>query len=151
MEQELRLKREAAERAFEAQAEKDRTLMRLGTAKRIESLKSEAGLINSQEYYPTQDYSMGQGSAHDTAHGSAPVDDDDDSPVEEMSPVKAKKPSKRALRAKKNDIKKKEAPKEWTKAKEIALCQAWCDVSENSEKGNSMKAKGFNERVQLDP
>nr|GEV37978.1 hypothetical protein [Tanacetum cinerariifolium] len=29
MEQELRLKREAAERAFEAQAEKDRTLMRL--------------------------------------------------------------------------------------------------------------------------
>nr|GEZ97896.1 hypothetical protein [Tanacetum cinerariifolium] len=30
MEQELRLKREAAERAFEVQAEKDRTLMRLG-------------------------------------------------------------------------------------------------------------------------
>nr|GEW74781.1 hypothetical protein [Tanacetum cinerariifolium] len=29
MEQELRLKREAAKRAFEAQAEKDRTLMRL--------------------------------------------------------------------------------------------------------------------------
>nr|GEV83597.1 hypothetical protein [Tanacetum cinerariifolium] len=29
MEQELRMKREAAERAFEAQAEKDRTLMRL--------------------------------------------------------------------------------------------------------------------------
>nr|GEX45764.1 hypothetical protein [Tanacetum cinerariifolium] len=29
MEQELRLKREAAERAFEFQAEKDRTLMRL--------------------------------------------------------------------------------------------------------------------------
>nr|GEV63064.1 hypothetical protein [Tanacetum cinerariifolium] len=29
MEQELRLKREAAERAFEAQAEKDRTLIRL--------------------------------------------------------------------------------------------------------------------------
>nr|GFA56908.1 hypothetical protein [Tanacetum cinerariifolium] len=29
MEQELRLKREAAERAFEVQAEKDRTLMRL--------------------------------------------------------------------------------------------------------------------------
>ncbi|GKB27287.1 hypothetical protein Tco_0866688 [Tanacetum coccineum] len=28
-------------------------------------------------------------------------------------------------------------------AEEIALCQAWCGVSENSEKGNSMKAKGF--------
>ncbi|GJX49762.1 hypothetical protein Tco_0276607 [Tanacetum coccineum] len=87
-------------------------------------------LINSQDYYQSQDYSMGHGSAH----GSAPVDDDDDSPVEEMSPVKAKKASKCASRAKKNDIKKKEAPKEWTKAKEIALCQAWCDVSENSEK-----------------
>ncbi|GJZ28928.1 hypothetical protein Tco_0573575 [Tanacetum coccineum] len=103
-------------------------------------------LMNSQEYYPTQDYSMGQGSAHDTAHGSAPVDDDDDSPVEEMSPVKAKKPSKRALRAK-NDGNEKEAPKDWTKAGEIALCQAWCDVSENSEKGNSMKAKGKKKKM----
>ncbi|GJW60025.1 hypothetical protein Tco_0109360 [Tanacetum coccineum] len=56
-------------------------------------------------------------------HGSAPVDDDD-SPVEEMSPVKAKKPSKHALKAKKNYSKEKEAPKDWTKAKEIALCQA---------------------------
>ncbi|GJR00844.1 hypothetical protein Tco_0523828 [Tanacetum coccineum] len=61
---------------------------------------------------------MGQGSAH----GSAPVDDDD-SPVEEMSPVKAKKPSKRASRAKKNDGKEIEAPKDWTKAEEIALIQ----------------------------
>ncbi|GKE96360.1 hypothetical protein Tco_1581215 [Tanacetum coccineum] len=58
---------------------------------------------------------MGQGSAR----GSDPVDDD--SPVEEMSPVKAKKPSKRASRAKKNDGKEIEAPKDWTKAKEIAL------------------------------
>ncbi|GKD49800.1 hypothetical protein Tco_1278776 [Tanacetum coccineum] len=38
MEQELRLKREAAERAFEAQAEKDRTLMRL------EELRSGVGV-----------------------------------------------------------------------------------------------------------
>ncbi|GKB29192.1 hypothetical protein Tco_0868593 [Tanacetum coccineum] len=54
-------------------------------------------LMYSQEFYPTQDYSMGQGSAHGSAHGLAPVDDDDDdSPVEEMSPVKAKKHSKRA-------------------------------------------------------
>ncbi|GKD69191.1 hypothetical protein Tco_1323281 [Tanacetum coccineum] len=87
-------------------------------------------LINSQEYYQTQDYSMGQGSAH----GSASVDDDDDSPVEEMSPVNANKPSKRASRTKENDGKEKEAPKDWTKAEEIALCQAWCDVSENKEK-----------------
>ncbi|GKD02107.1 hypothetical protein Tco_1177081, partial [Tanacetum coccineum] len=84
---------------------------------------------------------MGQGSAH----GSAPVDDDDDdSPVEEMSPVK--KPSKRASRAKKNDAKDKEPAKYWKKSKEIALWPAWCDVSKNSEKANSMKVKGFWER-----
>ncbi|GJX05215.1 hypothetical protein Tco_0191131 [Tanacetum coccineum] len=52
----------------------------------------------SQEYYPIQDYSMGHGSAHGSAHGSghgsALVDDDDedDSPVEEVSPVKPKSP-----------------------------------------------------------
>nr|GEV15644.1 Gag-Pol polyprotein [Tanacetum cinerariifolium] len=97
-------------------------------------------LLNTQEYYQRQDYSMGQGSAY----GSAPVDDDD-SPVEEMSPVK--KPSKRASRANKNDAKDKELAKDWTKAKEIALCQGWCDVSENSEKRNSMKVKGFWEAV----
>ncbi|GJU31127.1 hypothetical protein Tco_1174716 [Tanacetum coccineum] len=92
-------------------------------------------LLNTQEYYQSQDYSMGQGSAHGSAHCSAPVDDDDDnSPVEEMSPVK--KPSKRASRAKKNDAKEKEPAKDWTKAEKIALCRAWCDVSENSEKGN---------------
>nr|GEX84787.1 hypothetical protein [Tanacetum cinerariifolium] len=61
---------------------------------------------------------MGQGSAH----GSAPVDDDD-SPVVEMSPVK--KPSKRASRAKKNDAKDNEPAKDRTKAKEIALCRAY--------------------------
>ncbi|GJR96577.1 hypothetical protein Tco_0268751 [Tanacetum coccineum] len=95
-------------------------------------------LMYSQDYYPTQDYSMGQGSAH----GSAPVVDDD-SPVEEMSPVKAKKSSKRASKAKKNDTKEKEPPKDWTTAEEIALCQAWCDVSKNVEKGNCIKDKGF--------
>ncbi|GKG28833.1 hypothetical protein Tco_0416198, partial [Tanacetum coccineum] len=46
-----------------------------------------------------------------------------------MSPVK--KPSKRASRAKKNDAKDKKPAKDWTKAEEIALFQAWCDVSEN--------------------
>nr|GEW56118.1 hypothetical protein [Tanacetum cinerariifolium] len=62
-----------------------------------------------------------------------------------MSLVKAKKPSRRASKAKKNDT--KEPPKDWTTAEEIALCQAWCDASENSEKGNSMKANGFCEAV----
>ncbi|GJW17361.1 hypothetical protein Tco_0024797 [Tanacetum coccineum] len=47
---------------------------------------------------------------------SAPIDDDEDSPVEEMSPVKAKKPSRRASKAK-----EKEPPKYWTTTKEITL------------------------------
>ncbi|GJW09342.1 F-box domain containing protein [Tanacetum coccineum] len=51
---------------------------------------------------------MGQGSAHSSDHGSAPVDNDEDSPVEEMPAVKAKKTSKRASKAKKNDTKEKE-------------------------------------------
>ncbi|GKC92027.1 hypothetical protein Tco_1157469 [Tanacetum coccineum] len=81
-------------------------------------------LMFSQEYYPTQDYSMGHGSTHGSAHGSAPVDDDeeDDSPVEEMSPVKPKKPSRRVSKAKKNDT--KEPPRDWTTEEEIAWCQA---------------------------
>ncbi|GKC21484.1 hypothetical protein Tco_1023634 [Tanacetum coccineum] len=57
--------------------------------------------IFSQDYNYSKDYSMGYGSghnsAHDSAHGSALVNDDveDDSPVEEVSPVKPKKPSRR--------------------------------------------------------
>ncbi|GJQ96712.1 hypothetical protein Tco_0007851 [Tanacetum coccineum] len=43
MEQELRLKREAAERAFEAQAEKDRTLMRLEELRFALQLHESAG------------------------------------------------------------------------------------------------------------
>nr|GEY13312.1 hypothetical protein [Tanacetum cinerariifolium] len=77
---------------------------------------------------------------HRSAHSSALVDDDD-SPVEEMPPVKAKKPSKRASKAKKNAT--KEPPKEWTTAKEVALCKGWGDVLENCERGNCMKTKGF--------
>ncbi|GKD54804.1 hypothetical protein Tco_1288191 [Tanacetum coccineum] len=102
-------------------------------------------LIFSQDYNYSQDYSMGHGSAH----GSLPFDDDEDnSPAEEVSPVKPKKPSKRAAKTKKDDPKEgKEAPKEWTVAEETALCQGWCDVSENSISENNMKAKGFWEAV----
>ncbi|GJV12979.1 hypothetical protein Tco_1354520 [Tanacetum coccineum] len=78
----------------------------------------------------------GHGSAHGSAHGSVPT-----SPVEEVSPVKPKKPSRRAARA--NKDKPKEPPKDWTMAEDTALCQAWCDVSENNIDGNSMKSKGF--------
>ncbi|GJW60033.1 hypothetical protein Tco_0109368 [Tanacetum coccineum] len=55
-----------------------------------------------------RDYSMGHGSAH----GSAPINDDeeDSSPVEEVSPVKPKKPLRRAVRAKNDDP--KEPPKD---------------------------------------
>ncbi|GJZ45937.1 retrotransposon protein, putative, ty3-gypsy subclass [Tanacetum coccineum] len=60
-------------------------------------------LIFSQDYNYSQDYSMGHGSGHGSApgstHGSAQGsvpfhDDEDDSPVEEVSPVKPKKPSR---------------------------------------------------------
>ncbi|GKB80019.1 hypothetical protein Tco_0946914 [Tanacetum coccineum] len=95
-------------------------------------------LIFSQDYNYSQDYSMGHGSGH----GSAPVqDDEDDSPVEEVSPVKPKKPSRRAVRTKKDEP--REPPKDWTMTEETALCQAWCDVSENYIDGNTMKSKGF--------
>ncbi|GKB83396.1 hypothetical protein Tco_0950291 [Tanacetum coccineum] len=105
-------------------------------------------LMFSQEYNYSQNYSMGHGSGHDSAHGSAhgsvPIqDEEDDSPVEETSPVKPKKPSRRAKKPKEV----KDAPKEWTVEEEIALCQGWCDVSENNISGNGMKAKGFWEAV----
>ncbi|GJX35161.1 retrotransposon protein, putative, ty3-gypsy subclass [Tanacetum coccineum] len=76
----------------------------------------------------------GHGSANGSAHGSVLVNDDeeDDSPVKEVSSVKPKKPSRRASRGKKDEP--KEPPKDWTMAEEIALCEAWCD---------SMKTKGF--------
>ncbi|GJS63837.1 hypothetical protein Tco_0804041 [Tanacetum coccineum] len=106
-------------------------------------------LIFSQDNNYSQDYSMGHGSGHGSAPSSLPFDDDEDnSPAEEVSPVKPKKPSKRAAKTKKDDPKEgKEAPKEWTVAEETTLCQGWCDVSENSISGNNMKAKGFWEAV----
>ncbi|GJY86568.1 hypothetical protein Tco_0500594 [Tanacetum coccineum] len=97
-------------------------------------------LVFSQDYNYSQDYSMGHGSGQGSAHDSVPIHDDKgDSPIEEVSPVKPKKPSRRASRAKKDEP--KEPPKDWTMAKETALCQAWCDVSENNIDGNSMKSK----------
>nr|GEX25637.1 hypothetical protein [Tanacetum cinerariifolium] len=114
-------------------------------------------LMFSQEYNYSQDYSMSHGSGHgsapasthDSTQGSVSFhDDEDDSPVEQVSPVKPKKPSRRATKAKKDEPKEaKETPKEWTVEEEIALCQGWCDVSENSISENSMKAKGFWEAV----
>lgn len=44
--------------------------------------------------YLSQDVSMGKGSGHGSYHGSMPVEDNDD--VEKTSPVKPKKPSRRA-------------------------------------------------------
>ncbi|GJZ24334.1 retrotransposon protein, putative, ty3-gypsy subclass [Tanacetum coccineum] len=72
-------------------------------------------------------HGSGHGSAHGSAHGSVPFhDDQDDSPVEEVSLVKPKKSSRRTTKAKKDEPKEaKEAPKEWTVAEEIALCQVW--------------------------
>nr|GEV18829.1 hypothetical protein [Tanacetum cinerariifolium] len=92
-----------------------------------------SGQGSDNDYYAGQgsdnDYYAGQGSGndyyvggnqdysmgHSSTHGSAPVEDV--SPIEEV-----------------------EAP---AKSEEVALCQAWCDVLENSIIGNTMKSKGF--------
>ncbi|GJX28594.1 retrotransposon protein, putative, ty3-gypsy subclass [Tanacetum coccineum] len=36
----------------------------------------------------------------------------------------------------------KDRPKDWTVTEKTALCQSWCDVSENNIAGNSMKTSG---------
>lgn len=104
--------------------------------------------------YPSQEMSPGyQGSAHGSYHVSVPNDDvadDDDALSEEMSPVK---PKKRASMGKKKTVEKnvkKETKNDsglWTRKEEIALCQAWCDMSENSIMGNNQHAKGFWDKV----
>ncbi|GKC73520.1 hypothetical protein Tco_1119403 [Tanacetum coccineum] len=71
----------------------------------------------NQDYYQTQDFSM----AHGSAHGSTPVEDD--SPVEEVALVKAKKVSKRASKAKAKD--NKETSKPWTTRKR-SRCAKHC-------------------------
>nr|GEX40014.1 hypothetical protein [Tanacetum cinerariifolium] len=73
---------------------------------------------------------------------SIPVEDD--SPVEEASLVK-KKPSKRRQkkRSKIDDSDKEQRNVPWTMAEEIALCKAWVNTSEDSDRGNAKKAQGF--------
>ncbi|GJS72328.1 hypothetical protein Tco_0705169, partial [Tanacetum coccineum] len=94
------------------------------------------GSSGNHEFYMGQDYSMGHGSAP----GSTPVKDD--SPDEEVAaPIKTKKVSTRCQKS--ITIKNKEPPKPWTTAKDVVLCQVWCDVSENNITGNAMKSRGF--------
>lgn len=86
---------------------------------------------------------MGQDSGHGSYHGSMSVEDEDD--VEELSPIKPKKPSRRATKAKDKGkqpepTKKVEA---WSKAEEVALCRAFIFISENSAKGNAANRNRF--------
>nr|GEW94433.1 RNA-directed DNA polymerase, eukaryota [Tanacetum cinerariifolium] len=83
------------------------------------SLLEIVQVINLVPCEDSQDYSMshgsghgsGHGSAHSSAHGSGLVhDDEEDSPVEEVSPVKPKKPSRRAAKAKKDETKEVKEP-----------------------------------------
>nr|GEZ19822.1 hypothetical protein [Tanacetum cinerariifolium] len=70
---------------------------------------------------------------------SEPVQDE--SPVEEVEPVKAKrKYTRRRQPLKKSD---KEFVEPWTIEEEIALCKAWVSTSKNNIKGNGKKASGF--------
>nr|GEX75773.1 reverse transcriptase domain-containing protein [Tanacetum cinerariifolium] len=70
---------------------------------------------------------------------SYPVEDD--SLIEEVAPVKAKKVSKR--RQKDKTTENHEASKPWITMEEVALYKAWIDVSENNIRGNAMKTMGF--------
>ncbi|GKA27219.1 glutathione S-transferase T3-like protein [Tanacetum coccineum] len=74
---------------------------------------------------------------------SQPVEDD--SPVEEVEPVKPKrKYTRRSKPTKKND---KEFVEPWTIEEEIAFCKAWVAKSEDSVEGNGKKAVGFRTEV----
>ncbi|GJR53609.1 hypothetical protein Tco_1404130 [Tanacetum coccineum] len=82
---------------------------------------------------PFQPYSEGP---------SQPVEDD--SPVEEVEPVKPKrKYTRRSKPTKKND---KEFVEPWTIKEEIALCKAWVAKSEDSVEGNGKKGQGFRQK-----
>ncbi|GJW48768.1 hypothetical protein Tco_0080414, partial [Tanacetum coccineum] len=72
---------------------------------------------------------------------SQPVvqDSPDESPVEEVAPVKRKYVRKRQP-AKKND---KDVNEPWTPDEEAALCKAWINTSENNKDGNGKKTNGF--------
>ncbi|GKC54111.1 hypothetical protein Tco_1076856, partial [Tanacetum coccineum] len=66
---------------------------------------------------------------------------EDDSPVEEVEPVKPKrKYTRRSKPTKKND---KEFVELWTIEEEITLCKAWVAKSEDSVEGNDKKTTGF--------
>ncbi|GJW96014.1 reverse transcriptase domain, reverse transcriptase zinc-binding domain protein [Tanacetum coccineum] len=56
-------------------------------------------------------------------------------------PLKLKKVSKRRQKTLPPKEGFKTSP--WTIEEEVALCQAWCDMSENNITGNVMKSKGF--------
>nr|GEZ38893.1 hypothetical protein [Tanacetum cinerariifolium] len=81
---------------------------------------------------------------------SFPFDDDEDnSPAEEVSPVRPKKPPKHATTTKKDDPKEgKEAPKERTVAEEIALCQG-CDRAKAKKKAVGSSHGGSSSFVDL--
>ncbi|GKF91406.1 hypothetical protein Tco_0275107, partial [Tanacetum coccineum] len=56
-------------------------------------------------------HGLGHGSTHGSAHGLIPFhNDEDDSPVEEVSLVKTKKPSRRVAKAKKDETKEVNEP-----------------------------------------
>jgi hypothetical protein len=93
----------------------------------------------------------GHGSYHGSFHGSLPVDDDESDEIEATSPVKQKKPSRRATKAKgKAKAKEPEPTKKiepWSSREEVVLCKAFIFVSENAKKGNTMNRHKFWEKV----
>ncbi|GKE62050.1 hypothetical protein Tco_1512417, partial [Tanacetum coccineum] len=102
-------------------------------------------LFGTQEYYTgqgsggTKDYYTGQKYSASYGWGMGGPSDlvENESPIKEVAPVKAKKVIKQRQKAKMTI--NKEASKRCTRTEEVVLCKAWFDVSKNRIKGNFMK------------
>ncbi|GKE02254.1 hypothetical protein Tco_1390237 [Tanacetum coccineum] len=97
------------------------------------------GSRGTQDYYTGQDYSIGHGSGQGSGMGGPPNPVEDESPVEEVAPIKSKNVLKRCQKAKTTINKEASNPRITTK--EVTLCKAWIDVSKDSIRGNTMKTR----------
>lgn len=87
---------------------------------------------------PSQHYSEGPSQQFSQGPSQQEIDD---SPVEEVPPVKAKRKYTRRAKPVKNTD--KDVPEPWNQKEEIALCKAWVAKSEDNIDGNAKKAVGF--------
>ncbi|GJT15323.1 hypothetical protein Tco_0874029 [Tanacetum coccineum] len=115
-------------------------------------IKAEAGLLNHFDIDKREEWVMDL-QALDQFNMASKLRLMDDRPTHSKTqvsnrpgrviglPVQLVRPPGQISKAKKDAP--KEPPKDWTVAEETALCQAWCDMSENNIAGNNMKTSGF--------